>query len=149
MSQQLSEEQITEFEKAFLLFDDDGDGAVNKEELGAVMRSLGLSLNEADLQELISNVDPIGNKIDLSCFLNIMELLKAKDSRVEDEFREVFNVLDIDGSGFITATELKQVMTDLGDNPSDTEVEELMRHADIDGDGKVSFKEFVTIIRTK
>ena len=149
MSQQLSEEQITEFEKAFLLFDDDGDGAVNKEELGAVMESLGQSLNETDLQELINNVDQVDNKIDLSCFLNIMGILKSKDIRVEEDMREVFNVLDIDGSGFISTKELKQVMTDLGDNPSDSEVEELMRYADIDGDGKVSYEEFVTIIRAK
>ena len=149
MSQQLSEEQITEFEKAFLLFDDDGDGAVNKEELGAVMESLGQSLNETELQELINNVDQVDNKIDLSCFLNIMGILKAKDIRVEEDMREVFNVLDIDGSGFISTKELKQVMTDLGDNPSDSEVEELMRYADIDGDGKVSYEEFVTIIKTK
>ena len=149
MNQQLSEEQITKFEKAFLLFDDDGDGAVNKEELGAVMGSLGLSLNEADLQGLINNADPVDNKIDLSCFLNIMGLLNAKDRRAEEEIREVFNVLDIDGSGFISAKELKQVMTDLGDNPSDSEVEELMRYADIDGDGKVSYEEFVTILKTK
>merc|ERR1712117_454888 len=110
------------------------------------MGSLGLRLNEADLQELISNVDPVDNKIDLSCFLNIMGLLNAKHRRAEEEIREVFNVLDIDGSGFISAKELKQVMTDLGDNPSDSEVEELMRYADIDGDGKVSYEEFVTII---
>ena len=78
-----------------------------------------------------------------------MGILKAKDIRVEEDMREVFNVLDIDGSGFISTKELKQVMTDLGDNPSDSEVEELMRYADIDGDGKVSYEEFVTIIRTK
>ena len=131
------------------MLDKDGDGAINEEELGAVMRSLGQSLAEAELQDLINKVDAVDNMVDLPGFLTIMGLQKTKDNKMEEEFREVFNVFDMDGSGFISARELKQVMVDLGDNPTDGEVEKLMRHADADRDGQVSFEEFVTMMTTK
>ena len=149
MTLQLSEEQVSEFEEAFSLVDKDGDGVINKEELGAVMRSLGQSIAEAELQDLINKVDAVDNMVDLPGFLTIMGSLKTKDNKMEEEFREVFNVFDMDGSGFISARELKQVMVDFGDNPTDGEVEKLMRHADTDRDGQVSFEEFVTMMTTK
>ena len=58
----------------------------------------------------------------------------------------MFLVYDKDGDGFISAAELKQTMTDLGQELTDEEVDEMMREADIDGDGQVSFEEFVTMM---
>ena len=148
MTNQLSEEDISEFKEAFSRIEKDGDGAINKEELGAVMRSRGQNLTKVELQDLINKVeDDMGNKVNLPGFLTIMGQ-KTRDNIIEAEIREVFNVFDMDGSGFISAKELRQVMTDLGEKPTDGEVEELMRHADIDGDGQVSFDEFVTMMIT-
>ena len=47
MADQLTEEQIAEFKKAFSLFDKDGDGTITTKELGTVMRSLGQNPTEA------------------------------------------------------------------------------------------------------
>ena len=148
MTNQLSEEDTSEFKEAFSRIEKDREGAINKEELGAVMRSRGQNLTEVELQDLINKVeDDMGNKVNLPGFLTIMGQ-KTRDNIIEAEIREVFNVFDMDGSGFISAKELRQVMTDLGEKPTDGEVEELMRHADIDGDGQVSFDEFVTMMIT-
>ena len=38
MAEQLTEDQIAEFKKAFSLFDKDGDGTITTKELGTVMR---------------------------------------------------------------------------------------------------------------
>uniref|UniRef100_A0A5F8H990 EF-hand domain-containing protein n=1 Tax=Monodelphis domestica TaxID=13616 RepID=A0A5F8H990_MONDO len=58
MADQLTEEQITEFKEAFSLFDKDGDGTITTKELGTVMRSLGQNPTEAELQDMINEVDP-------------------------------------------------------------------------------------------
>ena len=149
MNHQLSKEQISKFEETFSLIDRDCNGTINKEELDNVMRSLGHRVTEVELQDFINKVDGSSNAVDLPGFLTIMGLLKTKNNKVEEEFREVFNVFDIDGNGFISATELRQVMGDLGDKPCDAEVEELMRHADTDGNGRVSFEEFVSMMTSK
>ncbi|CAF4651320.1 unnamed protein product [Rotaria socialis] len=62
MADQLTEEQIAEFKEAFSLFDKDGDGTITTKELGTVMRSLGQNPTEAELQDMINEVDADGSR---------------------------------------------------------------------------------------
>jgi Ca2+-binding EF-hand superfamily protein len=78
------------------------------------MRSLGQNPSEAELQDMINEVDADGNgTIDFPEFLTMMAR-KMKDSDSEEEVREAFKVFDKDGNGFISAAELRHVMTNLG-----------------------------------
>uniref|UniRef100_A0A3Q3K9W2 EF-hand domain-containing protein n=1 Tax=Monopterus albus TaxID=43700 RepID=A0A3Q3K9W2_MONAL len=104
---QLTEEQIAEFKEAFSLFDKDGDGTITTKELGTVMRSLGQNPTEAELQDMINEVDADGNgTIDFPEFLTMMAR-KMKDTDSEEEIREAFRVFDKDGNGYISAAELR------------------------------------------
>ena len=58
----------------------------------------------------------------------------------ETEIREAFRVFDKDGNGFISAAELRHVMTNLGEKLTDAEVAAMIREADIDGDGQVNYE---------
>ena len=51
---------LAEFKEAFSLFDKDGDGTITTKELGTVMRSLGQNPTEAELQDMINEVDADG-----------------------------------------------------------------------------------------
>lgn len=53
----------TEFKEAFSLFDKDGDGTITTKELGTVMRSLGQNPTEAELQDMINEVDADGENL--------------------------------------------------------------------------------------
>ncbi|VDN83170.1 unnamed protein product [Brugia pahangi] len=129
-----------EFKEAFSLFDKDGDGTITTKELGTVMRSLGQNPTEAELQDMINEVDADGNgTIDFPEFLTMMAR-KMKDTDSEEEIREAFRVFDKDGNGFISAAELRHVMTNLGEKLTDEEVDEMIREADIDGDGQVNYE---------
>uniref|UniRef100_A0A8V0Z225 Calmodulin 1 (phosphorylase kinase, delta) n=1 Tax=Gallus gallus TaxID=9031 RepID=A0A8V0Z225_CHICK len=141
MADQLTEEQIAEFKEAFSLFDKDGDGTITTKELGTVMRSLGQNPTEAELQDMINEVDADGNgTIDFPEFLTMMAR-KMKDTDSEEEIREAFRVFDKDGNGYISAAELRHVMTNLGEKLTDEEVDEMIREADIDGDGQVNYED--------
>ena len=108
MADQLTEEQIAEFKEAFSLFDKDGDGTITTKELGTVMRSLGQNPTEAELQDMVNEVDADGNgTIDFPEFLTMMAR-KMKDTDSEEELKEAFRVFDKDGSGSITVKELAQ-----------------------------------------
>ena len=65
---------------------------------------------------------------------------KMKETDSEEEIREAFRVFDRDGNGYISAAELRHVMTNLGEKLTDDEVDEMIREADIDGDGQVNYE---------
>lgn len=48
-------------------------------------------------------------------------------------------MFDRNGDGFISAPELRIVMTNLGEKLTDEEVDDMIREADLDGDGVVSY----------
>ena len=50
-------------------------------------------------------------------------------------------MFDRDGNGFISAAELRHVMTNLGEKLTDEEVDEMIREADVDGDGQINYEE--------
>ena len=61
------------------------------------------------------------------------------------ELRMAFEAVDTDGSGHITAAELKKLFKDSGhgDDVTDADIDQLIKACDEDGDGKISFEEFV------
>lgn len=61
--------------------------------------------------------------------------VKAQD--FAHETRAAFNVFDKDGSGTISADELRQVMKSLGENLTDEEIDEMIREADKDKNGTI------------
>jgi len=149
MADKLTHEQIAEFKEAFALFDKDGDGTITTKELGTVMRSLGQNPTEAELQDMINEVDQDGSStIDFPEFLTLMSR-KMHDTDTEEEIKEAFRVFDKDGNGFISAAELRHVMTNLGEKLTNEEVDEMIREADVDGDGQINYAEFVKMMMSK
>jgi len=78
------------------------------------MRSLGQNPTQAELQDMINEVDVDGNGvIDFSEYLTMMAR-KMRDTDSEEQIKEAFKVFDRDGNGYISPAELRYVMTKLG-----------------------------------
>merc|ERR1712203_1308590 len=110
---QLTEEQIAEFKEAFSLFDKDGDGTITTKELGTVMRSLGQNPTEAELQDMINEVDADGNgTIDFPEFCTLMAHIMTNlgEKLTDEEVDEMLREADIDGDGQINYEEFVKVM---------------------------------------
>jgi calmodulin len=58
-------------------------------------------------------------------------------------------VFDKDGDGYITAVELKLVMKQLGEDLSEEQLNDMMREADSNGDGRIDFNEFCKMMGAK
>merc|ERR1712224_1021112 len=98
---------------------------------------------------MINEVDADENgTIDFSEFLFLMAR-KMMNTEIEEELIEAFKVCDPNGSGFISAAELRRVMTNIGVELTDEEADEMIREADVDGDGQISYEEFVKIMIAK
>jgi len=146
MANSLTEEQTAEFREAFSLFDRDGDGSITTKELATVIRSLGQNPTEAEIQDMIDEVDADGNgTIDFNEFLDLMAH-KMKDLDSDEELREAFKVFDKDQNGYISAAELRHVMINLGEKLTEEEVQLMIKEADTDGDGQVNYEEFARMM---
>jgi Ca2+-binding EF-hand superfamily protein len=59
-----------------------------------------------------------------------------------NRYADSFRILDADGDGRISATELVQLMRGLGDDVTDEAAARAVELMDTDGDGLVSLEEF-------
>ncbi|KAL3846704.1 hypothetical protein ACJMK2_017672 [Sinanodonta woodiana] len=62
------------------------------------------------------------------------------------EFKEAFSMFDKDGDGTITTKELGTVMRSMGQNPTEEELANMIDDVDVDGNGRIDFNEFVTMM---
>lgn len=69
----LGEEQIAQYFVTFELFDKHDDGTIKTKELGNVMRSLGQNPTEAELQDMINEVDADGSGV-INCKIILLLL---------------------------------------------------------------------------
>ena len=65
------------------------------------------------------------------------------------EFRAAFELFDKDRDGTITTKELGILMRNLGRNPSEEELKQMIREVDLDGNGTIDFKEFLCLMVKK
>ena len=144
--EKLTEQQIAEYKEAFNIFDKDGDGAISAKEIGTVMRVLGNNPTEAELEEIVKSLDHNQNgSVDFPEFMSIMAK-NGNEGNTEEELLKAFKIFDKDGNGFISAAELRNVMTSLGEKLTEEEIEDLIKEADIDSDGLISYHEFVKMM---
>ena len=143
MAESNSDSTEEEIRELFHRFDKDGDVIITTEELGTVLRSLGQNPTEAELKDMIKEADTTSSgTLDFQEFRTMMK----KKNITEREIREAFRAYDKDGNGLISPAELKQTITEMGDECTDEEVEEMIKEADTDGDGQVNFEEFQTMM---
>jgi calmodulin len=63
----------------------------------------------------------------------------------QDELRAAFRQFDQDGSGYIQADELENIMHKMGRRFNKTQIDAMVQSLDKSGDGKISFDEFVQL----
>ena len=67
----------------------------------------------------------------------------------EEEMKVAFKMFDKDKNGYIERDELKQMMTKLGEKLTDGEIDEMMKEADTDNDGRVNYNEFLAMMKPR
>lgn len=80
--------------------------------------------------------------IDFEEFCELMKN-KMKGLDADEEIREAFKVFDKNGDGYVEVAELRQVVQNLGEPLSEADLQEMIKEADSDGDGRISYQEYV------
>ena len=144
---QLSDEQILEFKEAFKLFDKDGGGSIDVDELKEAMEALGQSPDDEELQTMVDEVDEDGSgEIEFDEFLVLM----TKQIAATDEIRSLENAFDEwddDHDGRITVEQIRYILKALPEKPNEDEIEDLIDIADSDRDGMVNFDDLIRMVQ--
>jgi calmodulin len=147
-SLQLTPEQISGFREAFLSYDENGDGKITGDELGPLLRCLGQNPSEAELYDMINEVDLEGNGVITFDEFLYMVNRQIREGDTEEEVLDAFKLFDRDGDGKITSAELAHIMKNLGEPLSQREVDQLIATADPNNEGFVDFAAFVHLIKS-
>ena len=133
----------------FDLFDTDGSGGIDAEELKAAMKALGFTdTSSAHVQEMMQGVDKDSDgHIDFDEFLGMMTS-KMQSRSPQADVLKAFTLMDIDGKGALTFKDLKRVALQLGESVTDEDVKTMIELATGSPDGEVTKEQFLqTILR--
>ncbi|KAK7252660.1 hypothetical protein RIF29_36767 [Crotalaria pallida] len=141
MGKDLSDDQVSSMKEAFTLFDSDGDGKIAPSELGILMRSLGGNPTQAQLKSIVAE-ENLTAPFDFPRFLDLMAK-HMKPEPFDRQLRDAFKVLDKDSTGFVSVTELRHILTSIGEKLEPAEFDEWIREVDVGSDGKIRYEDFI------
>jgi len=140
----LTDDQIKE---AFNLFDADGSGAIDVEEMSLAMKGLGFGeLPREEVDKMLKSIDLNSNG--LIEFREFERMMKAKMTTKDspEEILKAFQLFDMDRTGKVSLDNLRQVARMLGESPGDDVLREMIDEADEDRDGQINFNEFKNVM---
>jgi Ca2+-binding EF-hand superfamily protein len=137
-------EQIVDFRRTFdSLTQNRTLKLIKVSELGEVMRYIGFSPDEVEIQDLLEEL-----QIPKHSCLDFEQFLRFVGKKFNDlQMRHVFRVFDQDGDGVISIHELRSLVERLGEKLNDTELMAMIKEADVDGDDLINFDDFSKIMR--
>ena len=123
-----------DFQEAFQLFDQKGDGCVQVSQIGDILRALGQNPTESDVKKLTHNHRPgttfwplhiafellsffcfTEARVNFEVFLPILQAIsKNRSADTAEDFIEGLRHFDKDGNGYISSAELRHLLTTLG-----------------------------------
>lgn len=144
MAWSLTNEERSKVREAFITMDTSRQGTITLSELKTVMTEQ-FHIEDAQVQSIFQALDTGNNHvIHYSEFLAAM--VSTRIAMHDDLLRATFQRFDVDKSGNITIENLRTV---LGDTFSDVEVENLLKEADADGNGEISYDEFFAYLKNE
>jgi calmodulin len=152
MDEQFTQKELKSFQNAFSLFDKDHDGKLTAKELEGVLRFLGKNISDYNMDGIFKKIDMYGNgTVGFPEFLQLMSQTSYKNAGSgnlkNEEVMAVFRIFDKDGDGFITADEIQKEMGNHGDIFTEEQVQQMMKGADGNGDGKIDYQEFIKVMQ--
>ncbi|RMY84480.1 hypothetical protein D0861_06936 [Hortaea werneckii] len=135
--------QSTNFKEAFSLFDKRGNGRVQLDSLGDLLRACGQNPTLAEIKDLEHQA---GGDFDFESFSKILNRPGGfRDPGEPEDYCRGFQVFDKDLTGFIGVGQFRYILTNLGEKMSDEEVDELLKAVDTSS-GELNYVDMVKTI---
>ncbi|CAH8362144.1 unnamed protein product [Eruca vesicaria subsp. sativa] len=146
IAEHLSDEEASGIREGFQNMDTSQRGKITIEELKLGLQKLGHAVPQDDLQILMDagDIDRDGY-LDCDEFIAISVHLKKMGN--DEHLKKAFEFFDQDKNGYIEIEELREALSDeVG--ISEEVIEAIIRDVDTDKDGRISYEEFATMMKT-
>jgi len=144
----LDKDQKAILKKAFDSFAS-GKDYITPEMVGSILRMMGTAFTTETLRETIAEVDADGSgeiEFEEFCILAAKFIIEEDDADVARELKEAFRLYDKEGQGFISTKILKQILHEIDEKLTDTDLDGIIEEVDEDGSGTVDFDEFMEMM---
>ena len=145
----LSDADIKNLKEAFRYIDKDNSGMISVQELQHVMKEVGFSDTEKDISKIVENIHVTDGELCLNYHEFIAAALDSKVILTKERLWTVFKYFDVDNANFITAANLKEAFARTGRKISLIDIEHMIKEVDESNDGKISFEEFVNMMKNE
>ena len=148
MASRLTGKEFEKVRNQFLKMDKDNDGKITKEELKAycIGQNDYRTDDQIDYMMRVMDLDNSGS-IEFIEFLEVASFFEYNKDTYESQVKRMFKALDKNNDGFLSAEEIKQLWAifsqDNCDIPCEEDMPEILKKLDVNGDGKVDYREFL------
>ena len=139
MNNQLSKERENKLKETFGLIDHDKDNYINSNEVGLLLRGLGIYLTEEDIVELNKELIQNGNDKVTYEELKKIYIEKLKTNKTSKDLIQAFEFFDEEKTGKVNLNELKHGLIVLCDCLNEEEINYLINEIG-DEDGNIDYK---------
>ncbi|KAL9998819.1 putative EF-hand domain-containing protein [Helianthus debilis subsp. tardiflorus] len=138
-----------EVKKIFNRFDTNGDGQISEDELIDILKSLGSDTSHDEVKRVMAEIDANSDGfISLDEFISFCKGIESEGDAIDD-LKQAFRLYDLNNNGVISANELHQILSRLGENYTVESCANMIKSVDSDGDGFVDFEEFKKMMSRK
>ncbi len=151
-SQEWIEQTEAKIREAFDLFDKDKADAIIQEEVGTVMRALGAYPTERglvlDILPEMQDEEPTGFVSYKKFEKKMLQILASKECDPDsgDMLLQAFRTIDSDGTGFISAELLEELLTSRGTPFRPKELESFLLVARDPETGNIYYEDYVALL---
>merc|ERR1712117_255771 len=123
--------------------DKDKSGTISMYELKRVLAER-ISITDSQVLQIFNALDS-NNKEEVNYSDFLAAMMASRIAMHDDVVVAAFKRFDVDKSGYITVTDLLQVM---GSTMSKADAQQLVKEADISADGRISLDEFIAYVQS-
>ncbi|KAK9414097.1 putative EF-hand [Seiridium unicorne] len=149
MARTLSAEEIQVFKDLFDSYDPDKDGSITVEEFAKVMsQSPGQPPTDEEVKKIIKEVDLDGDgTINFNEFITMMTGQPYPPQEEDADYAKAWKQYEPSLNGSITQSQFRQLLDGLAEPVTDAEIDQLVNN--VDGEGKITYKEFLHFIKNR
>ncbi|GLJ13280.1 hypothetical protein SUGI_0209560 [Cryptomeria japonica] len=143
---------LDEIKRVFEIIDENMDGVVSVVEISGFVNGIGITISEKDLTCLFSSIciaEENCSSVRFEEFAHLHQSVFTNEDTESKDLMEAFRVFDRNEDGYISSTELQQVLSSMGLIAQGQHCEGMICKFDSDCNGLLDFTEFKNMMASK